>query len=113
MGFKLFNDLITAFEHGKIVGLKKDEIDKIYFRYMEEKVMLEICGPYFKSAYREGKITKKGFKLISSIVKEFEKVAQPSAKRFRILLKRSPKLAKKIDLLRKSLQDKFLHYTAY
>jgi len=69
---KLFADLEKSLDE---LPLNDDEKAKISARRKEEYKMLTSCEADLKSAYKEGKITEAGWKVISEIRKEIEKRA--------------------------------------
>jgi hypothetical protein len=70
---ELFHCLILADEKKKLV-LTKEEKVKIRRRFLEEFYMLESCWPDLNHAYKNKKINKAGFELISDIYKQIQEM---------------------------------------
>lgn len=110
--FVLFKDLAIGLENDKINYYKftKKQIYKIHFRFLEEYLMLTYSYDDLIVALQMGKITKKGFNLISLIKKELIK-SEPTVQRsIKYLKNNSDSYYKNFLKLKNELTSARKHY---
>lgn len=68
--YRLFKELSLWSELDK--HFSTDEIQKIYFRFIEEAILIRRCAPEIQEAYKLEKVTDFGMELVNLVFKELE-----------------------------------------
>ncbi len=108
----LFRDLAVGIENDKINYFKfsKKQQCKIHLRFLEEYQMLRFSFHDLHNAYKLGKITSKGYKLISLIEAELDHSKNQVLKSTMFLKNNSDKDFQRYQILIKELKNARRHY---
>lgn len=107
-GLELFFCLINS---SKKLSLTKDEVIKVKTRFLEEYYMLDYCWLDLNHAFKNKKINKEGFNLISDIYKNVHAMKKFASETEKSLAELSHVHIKNIVDLKSHLAEMRKHYT--